>query len=231
MWWTPGSRQTIFNSTRLWRSTNKGRGRNWSPANWQFVRSENLMVPTFLQQGKDFAENKDGFLYSYFIHPRDPSPDLNIQKPGTIYLARARVAGEAFFNSKSAWEWWNGSGWPSNINSKAAVQGLGGSAGVGWCISACYNPGLNKYLFVTEINRSHNGQLRFYQADKIEGPWTQIKSFTNFHNEMGVLDRRIFYASFSPKWFRNGGRDFTLVWTGTHHNDSWNTIDGSFTIA
>jgi hypothetical protein len=32
----------------------------------------------------------------------------------------------------------------------------------------------------------------------------------------------------APKWFHNGGRDFTLIFSGTGSNDSWNTIDGTF---
>jgi hypothetical protein len=41
----------------------------------------------------------------------------------------------------------------------------------------------------------------------------------------------VFQWNFAPKWFRNGGREFTLVFSGVRTNDSWNTIDGEFTVA
>ena len=34
--------------------------------------------------------------------------------------------------------------------------------------------------------------------------------------------------NFAPKWFTNGGRNFTLIFSGNESNDAWNTIDGTF---
>jgi hypothetical protein len=43
------------------------------------------------------------------------------------------------------------------------------------------------------------------------------------------LEQSLFQWNFAPKWFRNGGRDFTVIFSGTGSNDSWNTLDGTFT--
>jgi hypothetical protein len=224
MWVMPGSGDTSFQRARLWKSTNKGV--SWSQPNWEFVQGENVMMPTFLQQGWDHTANTDGFVYAYFIHPRNDS-DLVIQVPGTIYLARAPVANEAFFTAKVNWQWWDGSSWTTNINSKSPV--ISSSDGVGWAMSGCFNPSLGVYLIVTEHTSSNAGNLRFYIASAPQGPWSTLKSFSVIHTQLGVSDNRIFYASFAPKWFRSGGQDFVLIWTGANANDSWNTTQGSFT--
>jgi hypothetical protein len=41
-----------------------------------------------------------------------------------------------------------------------------------------------------------------------------------------------FYWNISPKWLRNGGRDFMMVFTGGPGApwDSWNTVNGSFVL-
>jgi hypothetical protein len=44
------------------------------------------------------------------------------------------------------------------------------------------------------------------------------------------IDRSVFQWNFAPKWFRNGGREFTLSFSGVRINDSWNSIDGTFTV-
>jgi hypothetical protein len=154
---------------------------------------------------------------------------LQIQRPGRIYLARAPIANESFFTNKGTWQWWDGSGWTGTIGNREPV--INSSDGVCWCISACYNPGLKRYFLISEFNSSFAGNLRFYHAAAPQGPWATLRSFSNIRTQFGVSDPRIFYASFAPKWFRNGGQDFTLIWTGTDGNDSWNTTHGSLVLS
>jgi len=45
------------------------------------------------------------------------------------------------------------------------------------------------------------------------------------------FEQTLFQWNFGPKWYRNGGRDFTLIFSGINSNDSWNTIDGTFTTS
>jgi hypothetical protein len=35
------------------------------------------------------------------------------------------------------------------------------------------------------------------------------------HGFFPQIERTVFQWTFAPKWFRNGGRNFTLVFTGT----------------
>ena len=67
--------------------------------------------------------------------------------------------------------------------------------------------------------------LTMAEAPDPWGPWTV------FYRDLfePQIDHNVFQWSFAPKWFRNGGRDFTLIFSGVGVNDSWNTIDGTFT--
>jgi hypothetical protein len=62
----------------------------------------------------------------------------------------------------------------------------------------------------------------------IEQPWGP---WTVFYNDLFFpeIEQSVFRWNFAFKWFRNGGREFTLVFSGTGENDSWNSIDGVFT--
>jgi hypothetical protein len=63
------------------------------------------------------------------------------------------------------------------------------------------------------------------EAPQPWGPWSV------FHHAQFVpeIEHSVFQWNFAPKWFRNDGREFTLVFSGDGSNDSWNTIDGAFT--
>ncbi len=63
------------------------------------------------------------------------------------------------------------------------------------------------------------------EAPQPWGPWTDFYRDVFFPQ----IDTSVFQWNFAPKWFRNSGREFTLIFSGTGTNDSWNTIDGVFT--
>jgi hypothetical protein len=50
------------------------------------------------------------------------------------------------------------------------------------------------------------------------------------HGDSAIPDTTFFW-NFSNKWLSTDGLDFTLIFTGTGANDSWNTIRGRFTLA
>jgi len=63
------------------------------------------------------------------------------------------------------------------------------------------------------------------EATRPWGPWTVLYRQLFFPQ----IEQSLFQWTFGPKWFREGGRSFTLIFSGTGSNDSWNTVDGSFT--
>jgi hypothetical protein len=74
-------------------------------------------------------------------------------------------------------------------------------------------------------NAAAQSLLTMAEAAQPWGPWHV------FHHAQFLpqIERTVFQWNFAPKWFRNGGREFTLIFSGTESNDSWNTIDGTFT--
>jgi hypothetical protein len=228
MWVTGGKRENIFNQVRLYRSTDKGR--TWKPASWNFTKSDDLMVPTILQFGKDYAGARDNFVYHYFIELQDPSPNLNIQRPGKIHLLR--VDKSKIFSSKSNYQYFNGLDtkgnpiWSNSIGNKKPV--FQDPNGVGWNVAVSYNPGLQRYILTTEHTKSHAGYIGIFDAPEPWGPWTTVE-YDNNGNWEGF--GKTFYWNFPTKWLSSDGKDFTLAFTGIEANDSWNAIKGSFTLA
>jgi len=46
----------------------------------------------------------------------------------------------------------------------------------------------------------------------------------------GHIEVSAFYWNFPVRWLSNDGKPFTLVFTGKHSNDSWNTVEGRFIV-
>jgi hypothetical protein len=80
-------------------ASSKDHGATWRLADWKFPFSDSLTIPTFLNFGRDYAGARDGYVYSYHIHPtlgarRRKADDRALVRrpsPGTRPpLARAR---------------------------------------------------------------------------------------------------------------------------------------------
>ena len=61
-----------------------------------------------------------------------------------------------------------------------------------------------------------------FDAPEPWGPWSTVTIIARLN---GLDNTWSFH--FAPKWWRNGGPDFTLVFTS---NDSWNTVDERFVL-
>jgi len=134
MWVSPGSPlKTMQTEARLYRSTDHAA--TWQPADWGFVRSDQLSIPTICQFGRNYAGARDDFVYHYFIHPQSDR-EWDAQQPGIIYLAR--VAKDRLMN-RAAFEFFAGltargqPRWSSHLTAKAPV--FEDSNGVGWNLS------------------------------------------------------------------------------------------------
>ena len=110
------------------------------------------------------------------------------------------------------------------------------SNGVGWCMSASYNPNLQRVLLCTEHGVSSRGLIGIFDAPYPWGPWTTVKYYepsTPFgaNRKGSALPWRdnVFFAAFATKWL--DGNSFTLNFTGAgqgNDNDSFNTVRGTF---
>lgn len=220
----------------------RNHGASWSKADWRWHIEDNLIVPTFLNFGRDNAGSRDDYIYSYFIRPQSTtitqmSFGLNVHKPGAVFLAR--VAKDRLLDGRDHYQWFTGmqygqATWGSLREKRPVFEDPNGT---GWCLSASYNPGLKRYLLATEHTRSHEGNLLgVFDAPEPWGPWTTVKYWTpdDRFGESRVgsqLDWKynVFFIAFAPKWLSHDGREFTLIFTGGgrgQDNDSFNTLRG-----
>ena len=196
-----------------------------------FPNTKGFFCPTFMQSGKDYQGAKDSYVYIYA--PENQNNFWNVQTPGQITLIRVL---KGSITKQSQYEFFfgldqNGNPtWTKNIVDRKPVF-EDASNGV-MRTSVIYNPGLNRYLLITQqVDRfkTENGHIGIYDAPNPWGPWTTVL-FANAWN-IGLQDgHKTVYWNFSAKWFSSDGKDFVLVFTGAG-SDSWETVEGSFTVA
>jgi hypothetical protein len=142
--------------------------------------------------------------------------------------------------SKSNYEYFNGLDrngdprWSDDINEKEPV--FEDANGVGWTLAVSYNAGLERYILTTEHTETNQGNLGIFDAPEPWGPWTTVAYMnrsdgTQFAHDFRGVPETTFFWNFANKWLSEDGQEFTLVFTGTNNNDSWNTVRGSFEVA
>jgi hypothetical protein len=213
----------------------KDHGASWQFADWKFAFADHLSVPTFLNFGRNYAGARDAYVYSYFIHPawgpgkatKTTSHTFDVHQPGRIHLSR--VPKDAILD-RDRYEFFAGSSpsgetrWTRDLTRKHPV--FEDPNGVGWNVSVVFNPGLKRYLLITEHTETHAGKFGLFDAPEPWGPWTTVaydEAWGHGHVEVST-----FYWNFSPKWLSADGSRFTLIFTGKNTNDSWNTVAGRF---
>lgn len=223
-------------------------GRTWQKAPWRFVEAEQVTIPTFL----NFGSNNRGvparfgdYVYTYFIRPRATDMEqqgphgvgLVVHRPGALFLARVPTREVAA--SKQGYQFFSGldrQGEPvwSDLSGKKPV--FEDPQGVGWCLSASYNPHLGRVVLTTEHAESGRSLLGIFDAPAPWGPWTTIEYFEE-DAPFGAQRRgsdlswqsNVFFAAFATKWL--DGDRFTMNFTGAGRgkdNDSFNTVQGRF---
>lgn len=226
-----GSNVQAYPGAELYRSTDRG-------ASWHKVgvrihgtddRSENIVHPVFLQAGKDYSDAPDEYVYIYGADIKDSSA-LAIQAPGDIWLMRAP---KHSLEDRSSYEWYTSTdpadpAWGPREERRPVFED---KDGVSWTTGSVVRvPGLDQYVLVTEHSSSLSGNVQVHVAPEPWGPWTEVLRETNWPAGEEV-EASTFFWNFSPKWFRDGGRDFTLVFSGVGSNDAWNTVEGSFELS
>lgn len=225
-------------------------GKTWTKSKDRFFQSDYLSNPTFLNFGKDHTgvpRDWQGYVYTYFIRPRDTQIEhqgpngvgLIVHKPGILFLARVRA--DRLMQFKSSMEFFCGltkegkPKWGSQSEKKPVFEDVNG---VGWCVSASYNPYLKRVLLCTEHGESLRGQLGIFEAPTPWGPWSIIEychpssPFGNVRPGSDLpWENNVFYLSFPTKWFDR--EEFVLSFTGAGNgrdNDSFNLVQGKFLL-
>jgi hypothetical protein len=221
MWVSPGSGVENYKEARLAMSTDHGA--TWTKTNWAFSQQEALILPTILQFGRDYAGARDNYVYHYAVRLREASV-RRIQQPGAIDLMRVP---QDRLLERSAYEFFAGIDssanpiWTPNIEERVPV--FEDANGVGWTVSVSYNPGLDRYFLITEHRETYSANMGIFDAPEPWGPWTTVEYYDNWGGT-----EETFFWNFSTKWLSEDGREFTLIYTGTGDQDSWNTVRGRF---
>ena len=223
------STTTAYDFQELYSSTDHGAtwvftGVRFDPASFPGA-DDGFFCPTFLQFGQDYAGARDGFVYMYA--PEIQTAAFNVHTPGQITLMRVPIAG---LSNPAQYQFFTGLDlaqnplWSTNASARQPVfQDV--TNGVMFT-SVSYNPGLGRYLLITNHSQFGNGNIGIYDAPEPWGPWTTVF----FDPDFGTpnIEDSTFFWNFSNKWLSGSGLDFVLVFTGTNTNDSWNTVEGSF---
>lgn len=209
----------VQNTELIW---SLDKGASWFHSGTMWTNNDNLYGPSFLNFGKDNAGARDGFVYSYF--PRGST--IVLHKPGAVDLARVP---KQQITNKSAYEWFaglDGSGNPTWTSDSAQREPVFEDANGVRTATVTYNPGLGRYLLTNQHSVVGRGptsnQIAVFEAPEPWGPWRTVVYETNWVGGTGNIS-----LYFAPKWWRNGGSEFTLVYT---RDDHWATIDGTFQL-
>jgi hypothetical protein len=212
--------------SELWYSNDHGA--HWNSAGWSFGTHDGpFSIATLLNFGQNYAGARDNYVYVYTPTAYTGWP----KSTDGIDLARVPKGQIKVRNSYEFFAGLDNTGnpaWVSDINKREPVFTWAGK--VHWTVNAAFIPGVNRYLlsFNTapgEKLNSNPGDLAIFDAPEPWGPWTTVKTFSNF----GGYGYTYAYH-FPSKWLRNSGKDFTMVFSGGNANDSWNTVNGRFEV-
>lgn len=221
---SPGSGSENLVSSTLYKSTDGGH--SWTATSVQFTSSTHgLALPGFLQFGKDYAQARDTYVYAYWTKVKTVS--WATQKPGEIILTRVP---RTSIETQSQYQYYagtDGSGNPIWSTSISAMRPVFVDPNGVLTNSAIYNPGLGRYLLVTNHTLVHAGHVAVFESANPWGPWGTVAYYNGWPSG-GEVPATTFYANFAPKWFSSNGVDFVFVFTGTGSNDAWNSVPGSF---
>lgn len=229
-WITPGSGISGYDTFTLYRSADKGC--TWSKLDVSFARADTgVSFGSFVQFGKDNGLARDAYVYSVAAAVTDVSSLSIVQRPGKIMLLRTPTAS---LEDRGAYEFYAGPDaagqptWSNDPNRKSAIYQ--DASGVGPFAQMTFVPGLARFVYTNQhgdgsSNAGDQSRLTMAEAPDPWGPWTVVYQDVFFQQN----EASVFQWNFAPKWFANGGRGFTLIFSGTGSNDSWNTVNGTFT--
>ncbi|HEU4333782.1 MAG TPA: LamG-like jellyroll fold domain-containing protein, partial [Candidatus Eisenbacteria bacterium] len=224
-WGSPGSDVNGLDYQRLYKSTNHGATWTNTGVEWTYS-AHRIGLFAFLQFGKAYQGARDGYVYIYAAKLQ--AYVFDSQKPGQIFLLRVPVAG---IESQSQYQFFRGldaSGnptWGTFSERQPVFQDPNGVLRS----SAIYNPGLGRYLLVTNHTSDLDGNIGIFDAPEPWGPWTTVMYELGWPKG-GEVVRTTFFANFSPKWWSDAGRGFVFVFTGVGANDSYNSVRGAFQL-
>lgn len=214
---TPGSSGQGLQSSTLYRCDDDDVLATWvQGARWinpAASGSEDVYAPGLMQAGQNYADAPYPYVYMPYMHVAD----------GGVYLARCSTANLATdFLDKSAWEFWDGSGWAATEADAAAIYTEPTHSTTDG-VSLTYFKHLQQYLLIYthSAGSSVDSNWVFAVSREPEGPYTEIARYTDDWGPAAVW-RQGFYMDVASKW--TSGLDIVLVWSGVNATDRLNML-------
>lgn len=220
---------------RTWRNQDGTTPVVWE--DWGAVSADNMMFfdeppegvfadPAFLQMGRDYAQNTDGYAYLYSINGGEDG------SANQLVLARVPT-GE--IRRRDRYEFFAGEAagaratWTKDISQRAPahtfplgwVSGrMPGAVPAGWWISATYNAPLGVYMLAASGTGAgptggwfgKPSYLGIWVASNPWGPFRQIHEDAAW-TPAGDPDSRAFQPQIASKWISEDGTSFWLGWS------------------
>ena len=202
-------------------------GATWTWADWRFT--ESFGCPTFLDFGKNNAQARDDFVYTF-----SPDSSSAYETADAVVLVRAP---KARLREQSSYEFFAGiddAGKPQWTREPARRQAVLVHAAHCYRCRITYNAALRRYLLVQPVpgpksqdrggrlDTRFEGGLAIYDAPEPWGPWTTV--FFSDRWDVGPGDS----ASFPSKWISADGKTMHLVFSS---GDSFSVREATLALA
>ncbi|MCK5853141.1 DUF4185 domain-containing protein [bacterium] len=186
------------------------------------------------QFGKDYQQNKDGYVYLYSPEGRLKAANLNMARvKKEDILDRNKWEYFTKINKKGEAEWIIG-----DITKRGIVHQFPEGWGFySWSPSVIWNEKLGLFIMVTggsqrpgtgdpisSFPHIESGSLMFLHAENPWGPWTQFYWKENW--QVGEEINRLYLPQLAPKWISEDGKTMQLVFSDAANSHSiyykWN---------
>jgi Domain of unknown function (DUF4185) len=185
---------------------------------------------SFVQMGKDYQANSDGYIYVYGPH--------GIIKNGyaMFRVAKSRVLDHGSYEYFSRWQPDGGAQWSKEITERGAVQTFphGTSEYGNWNFGGVvYNEPLGVYMMIGWIGGAvavdywnlnefvlPKNVLGLWTATNPWGPWTQVVEIDPWFPG-GDYNAKVISLAIAPKWIAEDGKSFWVVWQDLQHSSDY----------
>lgn len=159
-----------------------------------------FVYPSFLQNGRAYRGNRDGFMYVY-------GSDGEWGKRNTLRLARA--PSDRLLDIRTYRYWAGGERWTADLDGAENVLVDGDGSNLGGMQSIAFNPALDRYFLITFGEPfTDRARMVLYDAPAPWGPWTRCGSPITTDQALfrdGELFTKLYNPSFNAKWIEADG--------------------------
>lgn len=205
MWVSPGSGRFNYASAELFYSDSQGQ--DWQSSAVKFGVEE-MVLPVFAQFPLDYAGEHDDFFYVFGTRAVDTENGLVVQRPGEIVAYRVK---KKFVHDRDRYE-------------SLGVVFRDKAGGVGWSFSVAFDQSIDRFVLMTEHNKTMQSKLGVFVAQSPTGPWKVVAYYDNWAREIGLAP--IGSKAFHWNMFRldDSADQFVVVFSGIGNDDTFQTL-------